>query len=298
MPQQTLGAVQPATRSATNRLKAQQTSAATRPVLPRAARLRPSRIVGGSGLTEALPTCRVAITEPQHWSARRLGGLESTSAGDTRDQADRSVAPATPTPDSPVVGRFHTGRRIDNRPESLPNWLVSTTTPETAAAVSQLLGGTPVDDWAQGVVTGSPAVRVILDGARSVATEMRLWGPKGLVHHCDGALFLSPTEVQGDPCGCPSSSEERAALARMLKAPQPTTTVTFRLAEHYDLGRFEFSSPSRLLADEAGDIRAQLSGIAGEALCELALELVTVTVAGGVEVSFRRPTLKVIGAWS
>ena len=147
-------------------------------------------------------------------------------------------------------------------------------------------------------MTGSPAVRVVLDGARSVSIEMRLWGPKGLVHHCDGALLLSPAEVRGAPCGCPGSSEERVALAKVLQAPQPETTVTFRLAEHYGLGRFEFSSPSRMLADEACEVRAQLSGIAGEALCELALELVTVTVAGGIEVSFRKPTLKVIGPWN
>ncbi|MFJ5882933.1 hypothetical protein [Kitasatospora cineracea] len=195
------------------------------------------------------------------------------------------------------MGRFHAGRRIGNRPESLPNWRVSTTTPEIAAAVSHLLGGTSADDCVDEVVTGSPAVRIVLDGACSVTTEMRLWGPKGVVHHCDGALFLSPAKVRGNPCGCPASSEERAALAKALKAPQPTTTVTFRLAERYGLGRFEFSSPSRMLADEACEIRARLSALTGEVLCELALELVTVTVAGGAEVSFRKPTLKIIKPW-
>lgn len=202
-------------------------------------------------------------------------------------------------PDAPPAGRFHMGRRIDNRPESLPHWRVTSPNMETATAVAQLLGGSAIpNDKAVEVLTTAPVVRIVLDGVRSVTTEMRLWGPKGLVHHCDGTLFLSPTDARGNPCGCPSSSEERAKLAKMLKAPQPETTVNFRLAEYYDLGRFGFSSPSRLLADEAPEIRAQLAAITGEALCELALELVTVTVAGGAEVSFRRPTLKVIGPWS
>ncbi|MEU9129236.1 hypothetical protein AB0D08_14215 [Kitasatospora sp. NPDC048540] len=279
MPQLSLSTAQPNARCATTRLKALQApAAAARPALATTSILRASHVIDGS-----------------------LAALhERGSAGGkgARKLADPSAVLAVRAPNDAVVGRFHTGRRTDNRPESLPNWRVSTVTPDTGVAVARLLGGAPADDWAQGVVTGSPAVRIVLDGARSVSTEMRLWGPKGLVHHCDGALFLSPTEVRGAPCGCPDSSEERVALAKMLQAPQPETAVTFRLAEDYGLGRFQFSSPSRMIADEAGEIRAQLSGITGEALCELALELVTVTVAGGVEVSFRRPTLKVIGPWS
>ncbi|MER5638328.1 hypothetical protein ABT095_15370 [Kitasatospora sp. NPDC002227] len=271
MPQLSLSAAQPDARSAATCLKALQFPAtAARPALATTNFPRSSRVIDGS-----------------------LAALR-----DREPAGDPSVGLAVCTPNDAVVGRFHTGRRIDNRPESLPNWRVSTTTPETAAAISQLLGGTTADDWAQGVVTGSPAVRVVLDGVDSVTTELRLWGPQGLVHHCDGALFLSPTEVQGTPCGCPESSEERAALAKKLRAPQPATTVVFRLAGRYDLGRFEFSSPSRILADAAVTTRAQLAGIAGEALCELALELVTVTVGGGVEVSYRKPTLTVLGPWS
>ncbi|MFI1865688.1 hypothetical protein [Streptomyces jumonjinensis] len=54
-------------------------------------------------------------------------------------------------------------------------------------------------------------------------------------------------------------------------------------------------SPSRLLADDAPEIRSQLSSITGEALGGLSLDLVT--VSGGVEVSFRKPSLKIIGPW-
>ncbi|MFF2657671.1 hypothetical protein ACFVUH_09950 [Kitasatospora sp. NPDC058032] len=199
----------------------------------------------------------------------------------------------------PPVGQFHSGRRVDNRPESLPCWRVSVPTVDTAAGVAQSLGGSAVPSGENvDVLTTSPTVRIVLDGSRCVVTEMHLWGPRGLVHHCDGVLFLSPTEVRGNPCGCPTSSPERAMLAKKLQAPQPKTTVTFRLADHYGLGRFEFSSPSRMLADESSEIRSQLSRITGEALCELALELVTITVSSGVDVSFRRPALKVIGPWS
>ncbi|MFJ9775596.1 hypothetical protein ACIRVF_30855 [Kitasatospora sp. NPDC101157] len=279
MPQLSLRAAQPDACSAATYLKAIQAPAtAARSALATTSFPRSSRAIDGS-LT--------ALRE-----------RESADGKDKRKRVDPSVALAVFAPSDAVVGRFHTGRRIDNRPESLPNWRVSATTSETAAAISQLLGGATADDWTQGVVTGSPAVRVVLDGADSVTTELRLWGPKGLVHHCDGVLFLSPTEVQGTPCGCPESSEERAALAKKLRAPQPATTVVFRLAGRYDLGRFEFSSPSRLLADAAVKTRTQLAGIAGEALCELALELVTVTVGGGVEVSYRKPTLTVLGPWS
>ncbi|GAA1992003.1 hypothetical protein [Kitasatospora viridis] len=204
-----------------------------------------------------------------------------------------------PTVVPPPVGRFHAGRRVDNRPESLPQWRVSSTSSEVAIAVGRLLGGTAaVGDQTAEVLTTSHVVRVILDGPHSISTEMRLWGPKGVLHHCDGARFLTPAKVQGTPCGCPDSAKERVALAKVLRAPQPETTVTFRLADHYSLGWFEFSSPSRMLADEAGDIRTKLSSVVGEALCELSLDLVTVTVAGSADVSFRRPRLNVIGPWS
>ena len=181
----------------------------------------------------------------------------------------------------------------------LYEWRVSDLTAESAATVAQLLGGTPVPgDRDVEVLTSSSRVRIVLEGAQSVATEMRLWGPQGLVHHCDGILFLSPSAVEGTPCGCPKSSDERALLAKKLQAPNPVTSVSFRLAECYGIGRFEFSSPSRILADAAPEIRNQLSRISGEALCELALELVTVAVSGGVEVSYRMPTLSVLGPWS
>ncbi|GAA3056355.1 hypothetical protein GCM10020229_80150 [Kitasatospora albolonga] len=196
-----------------------------------------------------------------------------------------------------VAGRFHSGRRVGNCPESLATWRVCGTSGEMTSAVAGLLGGVPqtTGDGTE-VVTSSASVRVVLAGAPAVATELRLWGTKGLEHHCDGVLFLSPASRRGTPCGCPASPAGRAELARSLRAPQPDTTVTFRLADAYGLGEFVFSSPSQLLADDTPGIRERLGEIGGETLAELAIELVTVAL-GGVEVSFRKTTLTVIGPW-
>ncbi|BAJ29919.1 MULTISPECIES: hypothetical protein [Kitasatospora] len=197
-------------------------------------------------------------------------------------------------PTAPTTGRFYTGRRKENRPESLPSWRLSDTTAETASAVALVLGGLPtLDDGQADLVTRSAVLPVVLDSPAAVSTELRLWGPKGLVHHCDGTLFLSPSDLRGMPCGCPVSAGERSALAKRLQAPQPETTVSFRLAGHPELGRFEFRSPSRLFADSAAEVRSRLVGATGDTICRLALELVTVLVSGGAELSFRAPRLAI-----
>ncbi|MEV7777723.1 hypothetical protein [Kitasatospora sp. NPDC088351] len=205
--------------------------------------------------------------------------------------AREQCAVATPPP----AGQFHTGRRVGNRPESLPNWRLTDTTEEIAEAVARAFGGVPMTDGALAdLITTSPVLPIVLDSADSVTTQFRLWGPKGLIHHCDGERFLSPSDRHGTVCGCPTAPDERAALAKALQAPQPDTTVSFRLAGHRYLGRFEFRSPSRLFADSAAEVRAQLAEAVGETRCELALELITVPATGGIELSFRTPRLTVV----
>src|SRR5690606_39483525 len=46
-----------------------------------------------------------------------------------------------------VVGRFRSGYQVDNRPQSLGAWRVTTGDPEVAARVHELFGGDSPQEW-------------------------------------------------------------------------------------------------------------------------------------------------------
>lgn len=188
-------------------------------------------------------------------------------------------------------------------PTSLAEWRVTTGDPEIADAVSQLLGGvpqewdTPKDDALQ-VLTTSAKVQVVLSGSGAIQDKLILWGRQGPVHECDGMYFLSPEEDAGTPCGCPSLLADRKAQARAGRGPAPHTTVSFRLAEDYDLGAGQFTSTSWDLLTTLHEVRNDLDRIDGEALCELSLELVEYDTKAGRHVEYRKPVITVIKSWS
>ncbi|MFI8422342.1 hypothetical protein [Streptomyces sp. NPDC085479] len=198
------------------------------------------------------------------------------------------------------VGQFRSGRMVGNRPESLPNWRVTTGDPEVADAVSKLMGGTPAEWETSGedfneVVTDTDKVLVVIDGPAALKSEMRRYGRQGLVHHCDGVQSLMD-EDKGEPCGCPPLMEDRKAQAKSGRGPSPYTFLTFRLAEDYDLGNFRLLSTSWKLAEVVHEIDNALSMHKGEVLAELSLELVEFTTTAGRDVRYRKPVIKVLSA--
>ena len=196
-----------------------------------------------------------------------------------------------------VAGRFRSGRMVGTHPESLSTWRVTTKSAEVAEAVAAYMGGRP-EEWAtQGedsveVLTDRDAVPAVIDGPQALSADMRLWGPRGLIHHCDGVTFLSPDQDAGKPCGCPTSYADRKAYAKSGRGPMPSTNLLFRLADAYDLGVFRFTSASWKLAERVHEVEDALTRTDGPAHAELSLELVQYRNKAGIDVVYRKPVVK------
>ncbi|MFG3036848.1 hypothetical protein ACGF1Z_29760 [Streptomyces sp. NPDC048018] len=202
-----------------------------------------------------------------------------------------------------TVGRFHSGRSVNGIPEALSEWKVSTGDPEVAAAIAQLMGGTPeeTDSTSENfieILTDAKRVKVVLAGPDAITSDMKLWNGSVLIHHCDGVEFLSPDEDRGKACGCPALMEDRKAAAKTKRGPSPSITVNFRLAEDYELGLFRFQTGSWKLAETLHEIGNALDKVKGEALAELSIELVEYTTKKGRDVSYFKPVVKVLKSWS
>ncbi|MFJ7250747.1 hypothetical protein ACIQWA_39750 [Kitasatospora sp. NPDC098652] len=202
-----------------------------------------------------------------------------------------------------TVGRFSGGKQENGIPVALPAWRVSTGDPEVAAAIAQLMGGVAVETDSTNenfidVETTADKVKVVLSGPDAVSSDLKLWNGPSLIHHCDGVEFLSPDEDRGRPCHCPALMEDRKAAAKSKRGPAPSISVSFRLAEDYDLGVFKLQTGSWKLAEVLHEVENALSKIDGEALCSLELEHVEYTTKKGRDVSYRKPVIKVLKAWN
>ncbi|MFD7611005.1 hypothetical protein [Streptomyces sp. NPDC059828] len=206
-----------------------------------------------------------------------------------------------------TVGRFHSGRQVDDVPEVLSEWRISTGDPVVAQAVAQLFGGEPIETDSRGenfidVFTDRDSVPIVLDGPKSIYADLKLWNRSKLVHHCDGTRFLSPDEKKGKPCNCPELFAERKQAAKDFIGPSPSITVTFRLADDPELGRFKFQSGSWVMASVLHEYENALSAIDGPALAELTLELVEFTIKKGknkgLNVSYYKPVIEVLKSYN
>ncbi|MER6364965.1 hypothetical protein [Kitasatospora sp. NPDC001527] len=202
-----------------------------------------------------------------------------------------------------TVGRFHSGKSVDNLPVALDEWRVSTGDPEVAEAIAQLLGGTPEEtdtDKENFIIVDTDAakVRVIIDGAAAISSDLKLWNGSALIHHCDGVDFLSPEEDKGKPCRCPELMVDRKAAAKAKRGPSPSVSVTFRLADDPDLGTFKFVTGSWKLAEVLYEVENALDRIGTEALCSLELERVEYTTKRGRDVSYVKPVIRVLKSWN
>jgi hypothetical protein len=202
-----------------------------------------------------------------------------------------------------TVGRFHSGRQVDNQPESLSEWRITTGERHVADAVAQLFGGVPDETDSPNenfieVLTAANAVPVILDGVKAIRSDMKLWNRSKLVHHCDGVEFLSPDEKAGRLCGCPAIFAERKQAAKDYVGPSPSINITFRLADDPDLGSFRFQSGSWTLAEVLHEYENDLARVGGEAVATLRLELVEYTTKKGRFVSYLKPVLDNIRSYN
>ncbi|MFF5934869.1 hypothetical protein [Streptomyces sp. NPDC012508] len=199
------------------------------------------------------------------------------------------------------VGRFHTGRSTEGRPQALDTWRFTSDDAGVAARVASLLGGQPQPNEGGGkltheVLTKLETVRVLMDGPDAVAAHMILWGSKGIIHQCDGLEFLSPEEKKGQPCGCPPVFEDRKVAAKEGRGPTPSINLTFRIAAEPALGEFHFMTSSWQMAAQLSDLTDALKRVNGLAICDLTLELVVYTTKMGRGVCYRKPVVTVLGS--
>ncbi|MFJ2407120.1 hypothetical protein ACIOUE_38135 [Streptomyces xanthochromogenes] len=217
-------------------------------------------------------------------------------------ETDPSAKPKVTFSDD-TVGRFHGGKQDNGIPVALPEWRVTTGDPEVADAVAQLLGGQAVETDSTSenfieILTTTNKLKVVLSGPDAITSDLKLWNGPSLIHHCDGVEFLSPDEDRGKPCRCPELMEDRKAAAKAKRGPSPSISVTFRIAEDYDLGLFRFQTGSWKLAEVLHEVENALGRVGGEALATIELELVEYTTKKGRDVSYRKPVIRVLKSWS
>lgn len=203
---------------------------------------------------------------------------------------------------SDFVGRFRAGMQLNNRPVSLSEWRITTGDPDVAQAVAGLFGGKPEkwettkDDSLQ-VLTDVDAVKVIVDNADAVSFRMALFGMTGKpIHACDGVEFIDTEDPRyGQPCGCPTSLQERKAAAKAGHGPKPDGRIVFRLAADPERGKFRLVTSSWEFMKAIEGVWRDLEAVGGPALATLKLELVEFTTKSGIDVRYRKPVLQVHG---
>ncbi|MGY5131290.1 recombination directionality factor [Streptomyces nigrescens] len=212
-----------------------------------------------------------------------------------------------------TVGRLHSGymeKATDDKkayPVALSEWRFSTGEKVVADAVAELFGGTPVEDEEStsenfiDVFTEQGRLQIVIE-ADGIYSDMKQWSNGKLVHHCTGTTFLShPFDESkiGQPCGCPTLFAERKEAAKNNMGPNPAITVTFRLAQDTELGKFKWQTGSWTLAavlHEAEDALERI-GNGGPVLAEVELEEVSYVAKKGKmkgkTVEYTKPVLTV-----
>ncbi|WP_327253181.1 recombination directionality factor [Streptomyces sp. NBC_01244] len=207
-----------------------------------------------------------------------------------------------------TVGRLHSGYMDETGkkpvPVALSEWRFSTGDKTVADAVAQLFGGSPVENDEStsenfiDVFTDAAKVPVIIE-ADGIHWDMKQWINGKLVHHCDGFEYVSPEEKAGESCGCPTLFDERKQAAKDYQGPNPAITVTFRLADDPELGKFKFQTGAWTLMKvlhEAED-GVERIGKGGSVLGNLELEYVEYTGKKGPMrgklVSYTKPNINI-----
>lgn len=205
-----------------------------------------------------------------------------------------------------TVGRLHSGYMDETgrkpKPVALSEWRFSTGERAVADALAQLFGGTPAENEEStsenfiDVFSSATKVPVIIE-PDGIDADMKQWVNGKLIHHCDGVEFLSPDEKRGQSCGCPALFAERKQAAKDYQGPNPSITVTFRLADDPDLGKFKFVTSSWTLAAVLHEALGDLDRVGQTALAYLELEYVEYTPTKGPMrnklVSYTKPVIRV-----
>ncbi|MFD4560180.1 hypothetical protein ACFWP5_38690 [Streptomyces sp. NPDC058469] len=195
------------------------------------------------------------------------------------------------------AGWFHFGIRHKKLPETSQFWRINAERADVVDDLRGIFGGKVQDTDSDGfsraeLLTDVSGVQIQVNRPEEIAMEMILWGRGGVQHHCDGENFLSPVEMLGRSCGCPSHMEERKANARNGVGPQPSTSIYFRLNKCPELGIFGFHSNSWDMAESAREARCGLMKESNGKVFELRLEPVQFQAHSGLVVTYISPVVR------
>lgn len=208
------------------------------------------------------------------------------------------VQPARRGFQSDVVGRFRSGYQINGRPASLTEWRVTTDDREVAQVISETYDGDEPQTWeTKGdddieVFTKAESVDIILTGEEAIEARMLIWarGQKRLVT-CDGSVV----ETEGKPHECELGGfRNKREHEEQDHVCEPVIAVTFRLADHPDLGLFKFQSGAWSLATAVGRVIGDYAKTGYSATATLALEVVEYE-SNGTQRRFTKPVITVTG---
>lgn len=236
-----------------------------------------------------------------------------------RSAEEQEAAPRRQYDD--IVGSFRAGYAENGTPRSLNEWRVTTGDPEVAAAIHELLGGQPPQEWetkseeALEVYTDAKAV-VILLGENSVRQRFVQRNRNGeIVYTSDGA-----TKDNGEPDPHANLTlEERFRLAADGLGPALETTFWFTLddsegevtlggcpARASDIGKFRYSSTGKTIGKQVDrdQIEQQVADLlaagAPAVRAKLEIEHVSFTAKSGPRagkvVEFNTARIRILGA--
>lgn len=211
-----------------------------------------------------------------------------------------------------LVGRFHAGYMVNNRPATVEEWRMTTGDPDVADKLHELFGGDEPQkiategEFDHELFTAAREVNIIIERTSALRQRMVMWGRNNkLIYATDGEWKLddsgNPTD-EADP-DASLTFAERKLKANEGTGPVPETTLYFRLADEPDLGIFRFRSGGwTIVSDMAyeGTEDKLADAIAdseeGKAIATLALEPVSYVAKrgprAGQTVSFTKSAIK------
>ncbi|WP_424936642.1 MULTISPECIES: hypothetical protein [Bacteria] len=208
-----------------------------------------------------------------------------------------------------VVGRFRSGHMIDDRPQALDEWRMTTGDPDVAAKIHELLGGDEPQEWASKgednieVFTASTEVDIVIEKASDLRQRMVLWGRSGKpIYVSDGEHIL---DEQGHPTDERDPDADLTFAERKAKkdiGAIPDIDLFFRLADEPDLGVFKFKTGSWGFASDLAynGVDEKLEAAEGPVAATLKLSPVSFVAKNGPRagqtVSYTKSELIVKGA--
>lgn len=150
---------------------------------------------------------------------------------------------------------------------------------EILERLAELFGGTVEDHEGPSkreahVVSDAVSLELVTDGAVIDGPIMQFDGPgQPPSHICDGSKSLRDDDFFGQPCGCPTTIEER----KLLKKRNPQFKVRFRLMADEDLGEGEIVFKTWPQVQALAPVNKQLAAGEGEAVISVTKEFVSYT---------------------